>query len=95
MVASQWVPESFQEAMQTMSRYGIIINAVLFVLNMLPILPLDGGRFVETFLPAKLSQSFQKIEPYGMWILIGLMYTGLLSKIMAPFLRIVLSLIPV
>ena len=90
MVASQWVPESFQEAMQTMSRYGIIINAVLFVLNMLPILPLDGGRFVDTFLPARASMQFQKIEPYGMWVIILLLVTGLLSKIMYPFISMIL-----
>ena len=90
MVASQWVPESFQEAMQTMSRYGVMINAVLFVLNMLPILPLDGGRFVDTFLPAKASMQFQKIEPYGMWVIILLLVTGLLSKIMYPFISMIL-----
>ena len=90
MVASQWVPESFQEAMQTMSRYGIIINAVLFVLNMLPNLPLDGGRFVDTSLPARASMQFQKIEPYGMWVIILLLVTGLLSKIMYPFISMIL-----
>ena len=90
MVASQCVPESFQEAMQTMSRYGIIINAVLFVLNMLPMLPLDGGRFVDTFLPARASMQFQKIEPYGMWVIILLLVTGLLSKIMYPFISMIL-----
>ena len=73
-----------------MSRYGIIINAVLFVLNMLPILPLDGGRFVDTFLPAKASMQFQKIEPYGMWVIILLLVTGLLSKIMYPFISMIL-----
>lgn len=93
MVASQWVPESFQEAMQTMSRYGIIINAVLFVLNMLPILPLDGGRFVDTFLPARASMQFQKIEPYGMWIIIALLVTGLLGQIMYPFIRLILLVV--
>ena len=93
MVASQWVPESFQEAMQTMSRYGIIINAVLFVLNMLPILPLDGGRFVDTFLPARASMQFQKIEPYGMWIIIALLVTGLLGQIMYPFISLILLVV--
>lgn len=93
MVASQWVPESFQEAMQTMSRYGIIINAVLFVLNMIPVLPLDGGRFVDTFLPARASIQFQKIEPYGMWVIILLLVTGLLSKIMHPFISMILLVV--
>ena len=70
-----------------------MINAVLFVLNMIPILPLDGGRFVDTFLSAKASFQFRKIEPYGMWILIALLFTGLLSKIMQPFLALVLGIV--
>lgn len=90
MVAAQWVPENFQYPMQTMSQYGIIINAILFVLNMIPVLPLDGGRFVDTFLPARTSMQFQKIEPYGMWIIIFLLVSGLLGKIMFPFISMIL-----
>ena len=87
------VPQSFQYPLQQMAYFGITINAVLFVLNMIPILPLDGGRFVDTFLPAKASYSFRKIEPYGMWILIALLFTGLLNKIMTPFIGLVLGLV--
>ena len=85
MMLSPLVPENFQNPMQQMAYFGVMINAVLFVLNMLPILPLDGGRFVDTFLSAKASFQFRKIEPYGMWILIALLFTGLLSKIMRPY----------
>lgn len=74
-----------------MAAYGIIINAVMFVLNMLPVLPLDGGRFLDTFLPARLSVRFQKIEPYGTWIVLILLMTGLLGTIMRPFIRMILS----
>ena len=93
MMLSPLVSESFQYPMQQMSRFGITINAVLFVLNMLPILPLDGGRFLDTFLPPKASMQFQKIEPYGTWILVGLMFTGLLSTIMSPFLSLILGVV--
>ncbi|MCP2041814.1 Zn-dependent protease [Neisseria sp. HSC-16F19] len=93
MVASQWVPENFQEPLAIMSRYGIIINAVLFVLNMLPILPLDGGRFVDTFLSARASVQYRKIEPYGTWIILLLLMTGLLGKIMSPFIGMVMYLV--
>ncbi|UOO81868.1 site-2 protease family protein [Uruburuella testudinis] len=93
MMLSPLVPESFQYPMRQMATFGVTINAVLFVLNMLPILPLDGGRFVDTFLPAKASYSFRKIEPYGMWILIALLFTGMLNKIMQPFLAVVLGLV--
>ena len=53
----------------------------------------NGGRFVDTFLSAKASFQFRKIEPYGMWILIALLFTGLLSKIMQPFLALVLGVV--
>ena len=87
------VPESFQYPLSQMARYGVIINAVLFVLNMLPILPLDGGRFVDTFLPARASMQFRKIEPYGTWILLILLMTGLLGQIMSPFISGVLMVV--
>ena len=87
------VPESFQYPLSQMARYGVIINAVLFVLNMLPILPLDGGRFVDTFLPARASMQFRKIEPYGAWILLILLMTGLLGQIMSPFISGVLMVV--
>lgn len=93
MVAAQWVPEAFREPLAMMSRYGIIINAVLFVLNMLPILPLDGGRFVDTFLPVHASMQYRKIEPYGSWIILLLLVTGFLGKIMAPFIGMVMYLV--
>lgn len=89
---SHVVPMSFQEGLSKMASIGVLINAVLFVLNMLPILPLDGGRFLDTFLPAKASMSFQKIEPYGTWILLGLMITGLLWAIMGPFVSLVVGI---
>ncbi|WP_274585257.1 site-2 protease family protein [Neisseria leonii] len=89
MGLSPLVPESFQFPLGKMAQYGISINAVLFVLNMLPVLPLDGGRFVDSFLPARASMSFRKIEPYGMWIIIILLITGLLGKIMQPFLMLI------
>ena len=89
---SDVVPATFQEGLSKMATIGIMINAVLFVLNMLPILPLDGGRFVDSFLSAKASMTFQKIEPYGTWIVLGLIVTNLLWVIMGPFVSMVLVL---
>ena len=87
------VPESFQYPLGEMAKYGVLINAVLFVLNMLPVLPLDGGRFVDSFLPARASMQFQKIEPYGTWIILILLVTGLLGKIMMPFVAGIITLV--
>lgn len=78
------IPESFQEALAGMCQFGIGFNIVLFALNMLPIPPLDGGRFVDSFLPAQWSVRFQKIEPYGMWIIFFLIMSKLLYPIMSP-----------
>ncbi|WP_373740377.1 site-2 protease family protein [Neisseria sp.] len=89
MVVAVYLPADFQYPMTKMSEYGILINAVFFALNMIPILPLDGGRFVDTFLPARMSQQFQKIEPYGMWVIVILLATGVLGIVMQPVVAVI------
>ncbi|MCK5263591.1 MAG: site-2 protease family protein [Gammaproteobacteria bacterium] len=63
---------------------GITINLILMVLNLLPILPLDGGRVVAGVLPPRMAVPFMKIEPYGMFIVILLLVSGILGKILWP-----------
>ncbi|MFS6938823.1 putative metallopeptidase [Neisseria animaloris] len=87
------VPKAFQYPLGEMAKYGVLINAVLFVLNMIPILPLDGGRFVDSFLPARASMQFRKIEPYGTWVILLLLMTGVLGSIMMPFVRGIIVLV--
>ena len=57
----------------------IFINAILAALNLLPLPPLDGGRIAVGLWPAGLSPALARIEPYGFFILIALMFTGLLQ----------------
>lgn len=87
-----FVPENISYPLSMMCLYGISINAALFVLNMLPILPLDGGRVLDTFLPVKLSYQFNKIEPYGVWIVLILALTGVLWTIIAPAIYLMMML---
>ena len=72
---------------------GIFINIALMVLNLLPLPPLDGGRVVSGLLPGPLSYKYDKIEPYGFFILLGLLATGILSSIMNPPMGALLDLV--
>lgn len=54
------------------SAAGVDVNLVFMALNLLPILPLDGGRVVVSLLPDSLAWSFSRLEPFGLPILIGL-----------------------
>ena len=62
----------FAEPLMGMAEWGMKINVVLMVLNLLPLPPLDGGRVAVSMLPHRQSFQLAKIEPYGMFILIFL-----------------------
>ena len=70
------------------ARAGIQVNLVFMALNLLPIPPLDGGRIVSGLLPLQLSNAYSRIEPFGLFIIIGLMFTGALNFLLQPFLSI-------
>jgi len=70
---------------------GIIINLVLAVFNLLPILPLDGGRILSTLLPTKWAYHYATTERYGMIIVLVLSLTGVLGFIMRPVQMLLLD----
>src|SRR5574340_948558 len=73
-------PENyFAEPLIGMADIGVTINAILLVLNLLPLPPLDGGRIAVSLLPYRQAYKLSKIEPYGMFILIFLAITPVLS----------------
>ncbi len=72
---------------------GIQINIILMVLNLLPLPPLDGGRIVTGLLPGPLAWQFSRIEPFGLFILIGLLFLGVLGQILGPIITVVQSFI--
>ena len=64
--------------------YGILINLVLMVLNLVPIPPLDGSRVISALLPKKAAYQYGRIEPFGIWILIALLAFKILHLIIFP-----------
>lgn len=70
---------------------GILINLILAVLNLIPIPPLDGSRVVSSLLPPKQAIAYEKIEPYGFFILIVLVFTGALGIILTPLINLGLT----
>jgi len=85
---SQGIPSS-QQFIIEMAQGGIGINIVLFVLNLLPLPPLDGGRIAVSLLPDKLAYQFSRLEPYGFFILLALLFTGILGALMFPLINVV------
>ena len=75
-----------------MGAAGIFINAVLMALNLLPLPPLDGGRIAVSLLPTRLAIKFASIEPYGLFILLGLMFLGVLGIFMWPLIQALITL---
>ena len=72
---------------------GVLINLVLAFLNLIPIPPLDGSRIVFSLLPPRQAAHYLKIEPFGFYILIALMFTGVLGWILDPLISWSLSVI--
>jgi Zn-dependent protease len=66
-----------------MAETGITINLVLFLLNLIPIPPLDGSRVLTAFLSPNLAWKYNRIEPYGFYILIALLYFNIISLLLA------------
>lgn len=76
-----------------MGKIGIQVNCVLFVLNLLPLQPLDGGRVMSSLLPRKISYYFDKLEPYGIFILLFLIAARVLNIILLPPLMFLINII--
>ncbi len=84
---------SFSMPLMLMGAAGVFINVILMALNLIPLPPLDGGRIAVSLLPMKQAISFSKIEPYGFFILLGLLFSGILGIIMWPLISLFIGLV--
>jgi len=71
-----------------MAEAGVMINLVLFAFNLFPVPPLDGGRILTSLLPPNTALKFTKIEPYGFFIVLALVYFKMLNYWMRPLMYI-------
>jgi Zn-dependent protease len=79
-----------------MCQGGMLVNVVMFAFNLFPLPPLDGGRIVVGLLPLKLAMAFSRIEPYGFFIVMALVVSGLVSSLwMQPVMALTFGLVDV
>jgi Zn-dependent protease len=74
----------FAEPLGLMSQAGIVVNLIFMFLNLLPILPLDGGRIVASLLPMRAAWRYSKLEPFGLPLLVLLLVTNVLGFVLHP-----------
>ena len=76
-----------------MSMFGMIINAILMVFNLIPIPPTDGGRIATSLLPPRLGYQLSRVEPYGLFIIVALLLSGVIWKLLDIVIQTVMQLI--
>ena len=89
---SNWA-QSTLYFIQMASAFGVKINVILMLLNLLPIPPLDGSRIVSSLLPPAAAIQYEKIEPFGFWILLGLIMLNLLHYILGPLVTTTIDIL--
>ncbi len=71
--------------------YGVLINVVIGLFNLIPIPPLDGSNIVAGILPPAAAANYMKLSRYGFLILIALLYLGFFERVLRPLLALIMG----
>ncbi len=85
-----------EEFFAEVARAGVLVNVAMFIFNLFPIPPLDGGRILVGILPIRAAIAVSRVEPYGIFIFIGLVFAGVLGTYwMRPLMDLTYTLLDI
>ncbi len=94
LLVSGWLSVSATRQAIQFLLYGLQINILLAVFNLMPIAPLDGGHIVAALLPLQAAMKYTRFfGRYGMYIVIGLIITGIFKYILYPPMYVIVSIL--
>jgi len=88
-LALRVLPLSAMPILFDLLKYCCAINIILALFNLVPVPPLDGSKVVAGILPPKMRDVYVGLESYGIFIIIGLLYLGLLDELIVPLYRVI------
>lgn len=81
------LPDYFATPFAVMCLMGVQINVALMIFSLIPLPPLPGAIVLQAFLSPRMAWQFGKIEAYSFWILLALMFTGVLGGVLLPLIQ--------
>jgi len=83
---------TFSSPLLLMSMFGVLVNSILMVFNLIPVPPTDGGRIATSLLPARLGYMLSRVEPYGLIIILALLLSGVIWRLLELVMKTVMQI---